>query len=191
MNTQRNIVNKAATICCQWCNAEISAYALPSHLKGSHKDKSIDDYVAEFGEFRKSKLNATKERTCKTVEAVCEICAGIFSTVGMSNHLRDSHNMTTEQYLSEGYSEFRPKYINYTQRAEENDLKCLICGESTFASHQHFSHHVAKVHKITMMEYAKTHIFNNEIQLCKCGCGNSVKLTPRPPYKLTYINGHN
>jgi G:T-mismatch repair DNA endonuclease (very short patch repair protein) len=185
---QRNL---AETITCQWCKNEISSYGLSNHIKYLHRDKTVDEYVSEFGEFRKNKLKKEIPPKRKTINVVCEICNKTCATVGMSNHLRDSHGLTTEQYLNLGHAEFRPKYIDYNKRSKENDFKCLICNESNFASHQHFAHHVVKEHNLKITDYAQIYIFNNEIQLCKCGCGKPVSLSPRPPYKLTYVSGHN
>jgi hypothetical protein len=41
------------------------------------------------------------------------------------------------------------------------------------------------------VEYVKRYIFNDVPQLCKCGCGEEVRVVGHPPYISQYITGHN
>ena len=184
---KRNKYTKANNIICKICNQKISSYGIVSHIKSKH-NISVDDYVNRFGEFRKSKLY--KKKNVRRINKMqCDICGNEYTTVGFSNHLRDSHNMTTNEYVDK-YSEFRYKYKDYNQRALSNKIECKICKE-IFGSERLLSYLIRIEHNITKIEYVKKYIFNNEIQYCKCGRGQKIKLLSQFPYKREYQSGHN
>jgi len=175
-------------IICQICKKPVSPYNFNSHIIRIHHI-SIESYIDQFGEYRKNKLEI-KKPTRNIIKIECQICNNQYSIIGISTHLRDSHNITTDQYINQ-YGEYRPKYIKYNQRSKENDFKCLICNLEEFASHNHFAYHVRINHNIDMINYVQQYIFKNEKQYCLCNCGQEVKIIERPPYKSCYISGHN
>ena len=189
---KRTVVNKAPEIECKWCNEMISSYNLTNHIKFSHIDKgTVNDYVIEHGEFRRNKLH--KKKGIRNITKVqCEICLKEMSIIGMHNHLRDSHNgLTPNEYVGLGYTEYRPKQIDYKTRSKENDLTCPICERTDFASQRHFSYHVRVDHGYQIIDFVLKYFLNNEIPKCKCGCENEVGLLSYQPYFREFLSGHN
>ena len=188
---KRNMVNKAPDIQCQWCKQMISSYNLTNHIKFRHGDLgSVEKYVLEFGEFRKNKTPTKGIRKIGTI--ICELCGKEYSAVGMHTHLRDRHDgLTPDKYVELGYTEYRSKQIDYKKRSELNEIQCLICNRDNFASHRQFADHVRIDHDSNMEEYVKEYIFKGIQQVCKCGCGQPVKIGVRPPYEISYVSGHN
>jgi len=184
---KRNVVNKPAKIQCQICDKEISGYGFTNHLK-TH-GVSTDEYVSKFGEYRKSKLKPIKEHKRKINRITCKICNKEYASVGMSGHLRDTHNMTTDEYI-DIHGEFRPGYIRYKQKVDENKIVCLECN-TIHGSERMLTFHLRMDHKMTRKEYTIKHVFNYEKQYCKCGCGQEVKILYSHPYRREYITGHN
>lgn len=121
----------------------------------------------------------------------CKICGFDTKINGIAFHIKSKHSMSINEYINK-YGEYRPKYIDYNNRAKETDVKCLICNES-MASERHLSFHIRKEHGITKKEYIIAHILDGNIPKCKCGCGNDVRIKERgrPPYYSDYISGHN
>lgn len=185
------MVNKAPEYKCQWCKEFHSSYNFTRHLQYCPSKKgTVEDYINEFGEYRKSKKLKKETLKSRTVnKVICGICTNSFSTVGMHCHLRDTHDITIEQYIKMGYSDYRGKYIDYAERAEKNDIECLICQRNDFASHVQFVHHLRE-HKIKIEKYVLEYIFNNELPLCQCGCNTPVKFLGQPPYRRSYVIGH-
>ena len=177
---------------CKLCDKNISSCGMPSHIKYKH-NITVDEYVAKFGEFRKS-IIPTSNRKCNKM--ICKICGAEYSTNGISMHLRYTHGITVEQYINK-YGEYRLKYIDYENRAKLNKIECAVC-KSLFGSERLLSYHIKKEHKITKLEYIKTYIFNNNLPLCACGCGEPVQLLPsginfngNKTYARTVKSGHN
>lgn len=179
----------AKEIECKWCNKMVSTYNISTHIKLIHANiGTIDDYVEKFGEFRKNK---SPKKDINTTKVKCEICSNEFSSIGMATHLKNAHALTVDQYITEGYSEFRSKYLDYNERSKHNDFKCHICNSESFASHQHLAHHINKAHDVDMEDYIVKYIFKDKLPICKCGCGNEVKIKLQPPYHSEFLSGHN
>lgn len=182
---KRKEYSQSKKINCKICAREVSSTGMPSHIK-THNIK-VEEYVERYGEFRKSKEALKGSRKTRKIE--CKICGGKYSSVGMSNHLLDSHNMSVASYVIE-HEEFRLKYLDINKRSETSNVKCLECGEHQ-PSEVALSHHVGKIHGITKKEYVKKYIFKGENPVCNCGCGEKTTILPYLPYKREYIIGHN
>ena len=189
---KRNKINEPPQYQCQWCNRYYSSYSFTTHLQHCPLKKgSIDDYVHTFGEYRKNKQLKIKSSKSRTVNIViCGICKKNFSSVGMHVHLRDTHKTNIDEYINNGFSDYRLKYIDYSKRSEKNDIECLICKKNNFVSHTQFAHHLRE-HEIKIEEYVLKYVFKNKRPLCQCGCNIPVKITRQPPYKRSYVSGHN
>lgn len=187
---KRNVINKPKKIKCRICDKYFSGYSIVSHILYSHKDITIDQYVKKYGEFRKNKLIERKgKRNIKRI--VCKICNKEYSIVGMFTHLRDSHNITPDEYAKK-YVEYRPKYADYKERAEKNKIECKIC-KKYFGSERLLSYHLRIDHNIKdkKSEYIIPYIFDNKKQYCKCGCNEEIKIVNQFPYRINYVSGHN
>ena len=170
---------------CELCNREILHSGMANHIK-TH-NISIEDYVGMFGEFRDSKLNPQNNNNRKVNNTICKICSEEVTVVGMSNHLK-RHKITSIDYI-EKYGEFRPKYLDYENRANNtNKFICKICN-TKLGSEKLLSYHL-KTHNIEKIEYIKKYVFNNEIQYCKCGCKEIVNLLEQYPYRRDYVGEH-
>jgi hypothetical protein len=121
----------------------------------------------------------------------CKICGLDTKVNGLAFHIKSKHSMGINEYISK-YGEYRPKYIDYNNRAKETDVNCLIC-DNSFASERHLSFHIKKEHGLTKKEYIIQYILGGDIPKCKCGCGNEVRIKEKgsPPYYSDYISGHN
>lgn len=191
---KRIVINKPKNIKCEICQKEVSLYALASHIKHIHKISS-DEYALRYGEFRKPKrINGKSNRKINKIE--CQLCEPkkTFSSVGMFTHLRDSHNITPDEYCQR-FGEYRPsklRKIEYKERLRTSETcqTCVICNE-TFASGQILAGHIKSDHLISKREYIFNHFFQGSHPLCKCGCGKRVKILPYYPYKYEYRSGHN
>jgi hypothetical protein len=126
----------------------------------------------------------------KNTDIVCKVCGIHTKTNGLANHIKNTHNLSIEKYISI-YGEYRTKYINYQNRSSDNFL-CKICN-TKHASERHLSYHIKGVHNISKKEYVIQYILNGNIPKCKCGCGTNVKIKDKgsPPYYSEYISGHN
>jgi hypothetical protein len=176
-----------SNIQCSICNEYISSYAFSSHI--NKHAISVDSYVLEFGEFRKSKLQvASGKRNISKIK--CLICGNEYSSVGIAKHLRDSHSIIIQDYINQ-YGEYRTKYLNIKEKSKKNNISCLVCNKHEFTSYNHLAYHIRQCHILHMKEYIQRYIFKNEIQYCKCGCQKEVKFINTPPYRREYIAGHN
>lgn len=119
------------------------------------------------------------KRNIKIVK--CLICANEFPSVGLDSHLKYKHNITSKDY--------KAKYIIIDK--SNFKFNCLIC-DNKFKTERLFSYHLNKEHNIKdKLIYINEYIFNNEKQLCLCGCKKEVKILKQYPYKSDYISGHN
>lgn len=123
----------------------------------------------------------------KLKNITCKICGFATKTNGIAEHIKRSHNITVNTYIS-NYGEYRKKYIDYNKRASV-DFKCKIC-KFEASSERHLSFHV-KTHGITKEDYVLEHILNNIMPTCECGCGTELKIFKHPPYVNRFITGHN
>lgn len=119
----------------------------------------------------------------------CKLCNITFHMVGIATHLKDTHKISVIDYINQ-YGEYRPKQLIKLERLKHSNYKCIICNELV-VSDRALSNHVRLKHGIHKTEYVKHYIFNDEKQLCKCGCGNEVALLTISPYRVNYISGHN
>jgi len=124
----------------------------------------------------------------KLKELKCKMCGLETKSNGLAGHIKSKHSLTTEQYV-ERYGEFRLKQLDYKSRSDKQ-YECKICCTQC-ASERHLSHHIRVSHKMDKVEYVKRYIFNDVPQLCKCGCGEEVRVVGHPPYISQYITGHN
>lgn len=104
----------------------------------------------------------------------CKICNEEQTIRSMAMHLRWSHKMKTDEYVTQ-YGEFRSKNIVQTQIKQTSHLKCQICNEDMMHNRQ-LMYHITKKHKnITQEEYIIKYQFNGIRPTCKCGCGNNTE----------------
>jgi hypothetical protein len=179
---------------CEICNKSLYNNGLVSHIIYNHSI-SVDEYVKKYSEFRKIKLNVKKNKR-KINKIFCNICGKEFSAVGISNHFRDTHNLTTNQYV-EKYGEFRKKYLDDSHRIESNNVECEICGGGQ-VSHSGLIYHI-KTHKMLWEDYFVKYFFDGKYPTCSCGCGEKVKLLKNAPtdsdgntiYSRKMLSGHN
>jgi hypothetical protein len=184
----REVINKADTKKCELCEKDISTYGFPSHLKWEHKT-TIDDYVTTYGEYRKSKL---KSPTCRKIDKIiCQICKHEYSSVGMFTHIRDTHGLTKEQYVSQ-YGEYNPKKqkLIETDKGISGEFVCLIDNKK-FENGQQLYGYITRTYNMSSDEYVLKYIFNGVPPTCKCGCGKLVNTFSYEPYKVDYVIGHN
>jgi len=117
----------------------------------------------------------------------CQICGFETKTNGIAEHIKYTHNITVDEYISK-YGEYRKKYLDYNNRSN-NQYECKIC-KTNLASERHLSFHV-KTHNITKEEYVLKYVFNGVIPKCECGCGTELKIFKHTPYTTRFITGHN
>jgi len=67
---------------------------------------------------------------------------------------------------------------------------CKICNEK-FNTKQKLGMHVRFKHNMSKKDYYLKFMYNDEIPVCKCGCGKNVSFIPTFPYFRDYISGHN
>jgi hypothetical protein len=190
---KRIVINKPQNKKCEICQKDISLYSFASHLKFSHQLTS-DEYALKYGEFRKPKRQRSLNRDIKQIK--CGICEKTIPSVGMFTHLRDTHNITPDDYVNL-YEEYRPSKLRekeYKNRlsvvSKEEKQQCIICNKE-FASGNLLGGHIKREHLITKKEYVLKHIFKGMHPKCECGCGKNVKILYYFPYKVDYVSGHN
>lgn len=101
-----------------------------------------------------------------------------------------------EKYVAE-FGEFRKKKLLQQKKAAKSDIKCKICNENMM-THNHLMYHIRVVHKVYWEDYIIKYIFKGVHPLCKCGCGEKVKLLQagqdddkNKTYARSYLMGHN
>lgn len=68
------------------------------------------------------------------------------------------------------------------------NCKCLLCGFHC-KNRNGLSQHLSSIHNISSTEYSIKYLLENKIPVCKCGCGNEIKIDG---YKYNeYLNHHN
>jgi hypothetical protein len=117
----------------------------------------------------------------------CKICNKEFKSIGIATHFRDAHKLSVDEYVRQTGHEYRTKILKYLKDTNTS-YKCKICNKE-FHSNKRLFHHI-KEHNISNDDYVKTYILLNDI-LCKCGCGQEVRLICRSPWKKEFITGHN
>ena len=191
---KRKKYRKSEKIKCEICDMKFHTTGLSSHIIYTHK-MEVDDYVKKYGEFRKNEL-VVKKKTRNIKKVKCEICNNSYFITGMFTHLRDTHDITVEDYTKK-FSEYRPKYIDYKERAEKNKIECKVCGEH-LGSERLLTYHIKKHHSLLKIDYIKKYILHNKIPNCTCGCGEEVKIVScgksgneNCRYIAQYKPGHN
>jgi len=176
---------------CKVCGKKISKFNFAKHIKQYH---NLDEYIKKYGEFRKSKQG--RKSNNKISRITCKLCGKEYSSVGIATHLKDTHYMTTDEYIKK-YGEYRPWKLKKLQKIETyknnnttgDRFTCLICNEP-FYSDFALSHHIRTIHKMSKQDYLIKYYFKGNVPLCKCGCGNPVKVVDRYPYCNKFIKGH-
>lgn len=185
----RNVVNKPNTILCKVCNTHISPYGFTSHLANTHKITK-EQYNTLHPD---SILKPIKPKTTRKRNMIkCKLCNRIFATVGMAQHLKDTHNMTASEYAKSN-GEYRLKYskMNDVLFNAKHKVKCEICKDNVDYTDLRLSFHLLKKHNTPKVDYVKKYILNEEEPKCKCGCGLTTNILTYHPYKSEYIMGHN
>ena len=189
---KRIIINKPKNKVCDICGNEFSLYSFSGHIKHTHKLTS-DEYAIQYGEFRKPK----REKSIRNIKQIlCKLCNTTMPSVGMFTHLRDTHNITPDDYTVQ-FGEYRPsklreqEYITRLDTIKEEDKEvCLICN-AEFASAILLGYHIKNIHNIKKPEYIYKYVFKEKQPLCECGCQRKVKLLNYYPFKVNFISGHN
>ena len=121
----------------------------------------------------------------------CKVCGFETKINGIAYHIKSKHDISVDNYIKK-YGEYRPKYLNYQKRSNDNKFICKVCNIN-YASERHLSYHLKLEHGITKREYIIKHLLHGVIPKCKCGCGGDVPIIPRgvAPYWGEYISGHN
>lgn len=120
----------------------------------------------------------------------CKICGFETTTNGLATHIKFKHSIATDEYINK-FGEFRPKYLNYIDRANTDAYMCKICNEKC-ASERHLTFHIKLQHVLSKRDYIIQYILNGEIPKCKCGCGEPIKIIEKgSDYYRKYISGHN
>jgi len=178
----------AKSITCKECGIEVSAYNITQHIKKYH---NLDKYIEKYGEFRKSKLNKLKKSKMASNNITCKICNKQFKMRGFAGHLKDTHNISPEDYRKK-YGEYRPIELAKIKKSETRDddrFICKICNEK-FWSDFSLGHHLSTIHNMTKIDYVKKYILNNVIPKCACGCGGELRIFSSYPYVGKLIIGH-
>lgn len=189
MAKKRNVVNKAADIICQWCKEPVSSYGMMNHIRWKHRDTTVDEYVAQFGEFR----NPKRENLPDSIMVKCGMpnCGKTMPIKGIATHLRDKHDLTPDQYVNLGYVEYRPEKIKTLKLLESagDSHQCLICKRNC-SCEKTLTDHIINDHKIPKVDYVLEYILHGIRPICKCGCGQPTKILPNAPFFRTVIAGH-
>lgn len=124
----------------------------------------------------------------------CKICNTNWSSAYFSQHLKNKHNILTDEYVKI-HGEFRInklKSIN-TFNKSEIKLNCKECNNDILYTDVALSYHLKSVHpNLTKKEYIIKHYLNNKIPLCECGCGKKVKIMHYyGEIHRRFISGHN
>lgn len=134
-------------------------------------------------------------RTLDNTKVVCKICKYTGTVYSFRSHLRMHAGYNTEKYVEE-FGEFRPKKINEAKSDLDGGVVCKECNVK-FKSHKKLMHHI-KTHDMTYIDYHVKHTFNGSHPVCKCGCGESVKILKggitingRRYYARDFKSGHN
>ena len=136
----------------------------------------------------------------------CQICGESYSSYGMPNHIKHSHDVSLEKYV-ERHGEFRNQNEKKNQR-DVNQIKCEIC-ENTYSS-VGMATHLKHAHSMTTEEYVeeysefrkkkirKKKSENRECEVCNQTLCSERKLTyhlkkehdlTKKEYAIKYIHG--
>lgn len=127
------------------------------------------------------------------MDITCKICNQELTLRSFAMHLRWSHNnMKNEDYIKQ-FGEFRPKFLVKENIKQESTTKCEICNEKMMHNQQ-LMYHITKKHpEISKQDYIIRYVYKGVAPLCKCGCGNPVKIIPHGKenkFHVDYIKGH-
>ena len=86
------------------------------------------------------------------------------------------------------YGEYRKNKIQTPKQLKE--IQCKIC--NTMHTQTGLAFHLKTTHGISKYDYIIQYILNNNIPMCKCGCGKLVNVHTYFPYIIReYLSGHN
>ncbi len=125
------------------------------------------------------------------MEVKCKICGYETTRRGLMPHVSQKHEMGLEDYVAK-YGEYRKRQSNLITRAKDGEIVCKVCNAKC-ASERHLSYHLKMSHDLKRRDYITKYLLNDNIPLCKCGCGEqvSIRSSGKPPYWSEYISGHN
>jgi len=127
---------------------------------------------------------------------ICGICKSSETIRSMNMHLKWVHNISTEEYITQ-HGEFRPKQLKNKTKLNPS-FTCKECG-IPLNGNRHLMFHINKTHpELTKSEYIIKHMLNGDEPICKCGCGEKVKILEngrncdlqKDTYHRDYIKGH-
>lgn len=123
---------------------------------------------------------------------VCKLCSIEVPASGMGSHLYHKHNKLSSNEYVEKFGEFRRSKINLNERKNRSNISCQICNQSV-VSHKGLMHHISIQHEISWEDYFVKYFFDGVWPVCKCGCGERVKLvrSGKPSFYREYLTGHN
>lgn len=179
---------------CKICDKEMKSFRMVSHLKFKHPEYTVEKYIEKFGEFRE-KIIQKQNKILNNKTIKCQLCDSIETIKSFRSHLRWKHPEYNSEKYVEKFGEFRPKQLKYQNNYQFN---CEICHEPLMHNRQ-LMHHIKKKHQdVTQSEYIIKYMFNNQPQLCKCGCGGEVKILTngkncdlkKETFFRDYIKGH-
>lgn len=124
----------------------------------------------------------------KTQQITCQLCNSQYSSVGIATHLRQAHQTTVDAYV-EQFGEFRKNKLNKKLESTET---CLICNSEETYTKVGLTCHLNKIHNLDKISYVRKYILEDDVPLCKCGCGEEVSIKHYFPYIISeYKPGHN
>jgi very-short-patch-repair endonuclease len=125
----------------------------------------------------------------RTIQKIqCKICGNHYSSVGLFTHLRDTHQISTDDYV-QTYGEFR---VNKLKKVLLDTEVCSICNDSATYNTKGLTWHLKKVHGIDKQTYVLEHILGGNHPVCECGCGQPLPIKHYKPYITSkFISGHN
>lgn len=136
-------------------------------------------------------------RKIDITEHICKLCGSTQTIGGIRTHLQTKHHeYNTERYVHE-FGEFRRKKLDQIKKAESSGIICHECNEKMI-SHKNLMHHI-RIHGMSYEEYFVKHKFGGKHPLCKCGCGQKVKILKsgildengNRVYAREFLSGHN
>lgn len=130
----------------------------------------------------------------RTIQKIkCEICGEEYSSAGFGNHVKITHNLSIDDYVTK-HGEYRINNLKSTKILEESNkqFKCVLDTDDKLYTERSLTFHLRKIHNLTKEQYVVEHLNSGKIPVCKCGCGTPTKILSYDfPYAREYITGHN
>lgn len=99
-----------------------------------------------------------------------------------TNHLIKKHNTNINDFIKEN-KDYKKHFLSYLKNLRiEGEHNCKICNKN-FKSNNSLCKHISRTHNIKTNDYFHKYYYN-EINYCKCGCGEPVKFS----YSSNHIN---